>query len=434
MKDRKLACMLDCSRNAVFHPEQVKRFADYLAKMGYNQLLLYTEDTYEIDDEPYFGYLRGKYTQAELKDIDKYCRAKGIELVPCIQTLAHLGAITRWKKYYEFTDVDDILLVDDERTYELIEKMFQSISKTFSSRLIHVGLDEAHNIGRGKYLDAQGYEKSFTLFMRHLLRVYEIANKYGFQIKIWSDAFTKFVEGNIDNKELLEQTFSNLPKDIDFCFWEYYSKDVAKYDRRISFHKQYCGKTTFAGGAICWLGYVQMIQKSLEIADVAIESLLKNDIQDVMVTMWGDGGAQCSFYSVLPVLLYYAEKLKGNNDLADIKKKFFDMCVVEWDTFLLLDLPNKVGDQSNLSILPPNPSLYMLYNDYFAGSFDCMVADGDGEPYEQYAKELQAFSNLEEFGYIFDVLSKLCSVLAKKYELGVKTRRAYLAKDKSTLR
>ena len=64
--------MLDCSRNAVMKPEAVKKFIDYLAKMGYNMLELYTEDTYRPEGEPYFGYLRGGYTGAEIREIDPH--------------------------------------------------------------------------------------------------------------------------------------------------------------------------------------------------------------------------------------------------------------------------------------------------------------------------------------------------------------------------
>ena len=43
--------MLDCSRNAVRTVESVKRFIDELALMGYNQLLFYAEDMYEIKND-----------------------------------------------------------------------------------------------------------------------------------------------------------------------------------------------------------------------------------------------------------------------------------------------------------------------------------------------------------------------------------------------
>ena len=88
--------MLDCSRNAVPNIPFLKRFIDILSEIGYNELQLYTEDLYEIDDEPYFGYLRGRFTKNDIIEIDQYCISKGIELVPCIQTLAHLDNMFRW--------------------------------------------------------------------------------------------------------------------------------------------------------------------------------------------------------------------------------------------------------------------------------------------------------------------------------------------------
>ena len=45
---------------------ELKRFILILEKMGYNCLQLYTEDTYEIEVEPLFGYRRGRYSKAEL--------------------------------------------------------------------------------------------------------------------------------------------------------------------------------------------------------------------------------------------------------------------------------------------------------------------------------------------------------------------------------
>ena len=48
---RRFGTMLDCSRNAVMTVEALKRWIDLTADLGYNTLLLYTEDTYEIEGE-----------------------------------------------------------------------------------------------------------------------------------------------------------------------------------------------------------------------------------------------------------------------------------------------------------------------------------------------------------------------------------------------
>ena len=123
--------LLDCSRNAVLRVDALKDYVLYMACMGYTYLELYTEDTYEIKDEPYFGYMRGRYTQKEIKEIDRFAQIFGIELVPCIQTLAHLDCIFRYEKYKAINDVGNILLLRDERTYRLIEKCLKRFVSRF---------------------------------------------------------------------------------------------------------------------------------------------------------------------------------------------------------------------------------------------------------------------------------------------------------------
>ena len=51
--------MVDMSRNAVMNVKTVKFFMRKCALMGLNSFMLYTEDTYEIEGRPYFGYMRG---------------------------------------------------------------------------------------------------------------------------------------------------------------------------------------------------------------------------------------------------------------------------------------------------------------------------------------------------------------------------------------
>ena len=80
---RTFGTMLDCSRNAVPNLHTLKKWVDLTASLGYNTLLLYTEDTYEVPDEPYFGYMRGRYTQAELRELDAYANERGMTMIFC---------------------------------------------------------------------------------------------------------------------------------------------------------------------------------------------------------------------------------------------------------------------------------------------------------------------------------------------------------------
>ena len=169
--------MLDCSRNAVMSVEGVKAFIDKISAMGYNALQLYTEDTYEITEEPLFGYMRGRYTKVELKEIDAYAKARDVELIPCIQTLGHLDQLFPWKHFQPIQDIYNILFVGEERTYALIERMFATCAECFTSRKINIGMDEAHMLGLGRYLDKHGYHKRSEILLEHLKRVCEIAEK-----------------------------------------------------------------------------------------------------------------------------------------------------------------------------------------------------------------------------------------------------------------
>ena len=93
MEKKYFGVMLDAAKYAVMKPEQVKKFAKTIKSFGYNMIELYVEDTYQVDGEPYFGYMRGGYTKEQLKDIVSYCNGIGVEVIPCMQTLAHLKTI-----------------------------------------------------------------------------------------------------------------------------------------------------------------------------------------------------------------------------------------------------------------------------------------------------------------------------------------------------
>ncbi|MBE6633266.1 MAG: beta-N-acetylhexosaminidase [Ruminococcaceae bacterium] len=425
--------MIDMSRNAVMNMESLKRFLQLLKKMGYNCVMLYTEDTYEVDGEPYFGYLRGRYSKAEMKEIDAFATSLGMTVIPCIQTLAHLNAIFRWGKFP--LDCDDILLTDDERTYELIDHMFATLSECFVSRKIHIGMDEAHMLGRGKHLDRHGYETVNTIMKRHLARVCEIAKKYDYELMLWSDMyFRPWNNGKytVPKCEVPREVVESLPESVIPVYWDYYQSEESIYSGMIENHKQLSKKTWFAGGAWSWYGMIPYNRFTVESMLPALDACRKHGIKNVFMTMWGDDGAECSHFSQLPSLFYLAEYAKGNTDEASIKEKFKRMIGIDYDEFMNIDLPNDVVEYQGR---PRNPSKYMLYSDYFNGFLDPTVCLGAGEKYKGYAEKLHATAKKSRrYGYVFDAAAKLCDVLAIKYELGVRTRKAYDAGDKEELR
>jgi len=46
------------------------------------------------------------------------------------------------KKFKNNNSTSEVLLVEYDETYQLIEKMIRTITKPFRSKLIHIGMDE----------------------------------------------------------------------------------------------------------------------------------------------------------------------------------------------------------------------------------------------------------------------------------------------------
>lgn len=421
--------MLDMSRNAVMRVDEIKKFILLIKKMGYDTLGLYIEDTYEIDGEPYFGYLRGRYTCKELKEIDKFALENGIEVIPHIQTLAHLHALSRHRAYSSIFDMDDVLLIDEPKTYELIEKMFKTLSECFSSRIINIGFDEAFGVGRGKYLDKHGFCDRYEMLTRHLNKVCELAVKFGFNPHMWSDMFYRIACNDYIPADIPETVKKLVPEQVGLAYWDYYRKDKAFLDEMLKSHKSFNREVWFAGGAWSWLGHSPLQTQSFDTMQPAIKSVIDNGIEHVMITMWGDCGRECSFYSLIHILYAIRQYGYGNFDLDKIKDGFNKTFGLDFDAFSTLSLPNDMNENFHMAD-PINPARVILFNDLLLGIFDANIAVNDEIPYANYAKKIkEQKQSAGEFAYVFDTIYKLCKVLELKQRLGVDLRKAY--KDKN---
>ena len=116
-----------------------------------------------------------------------------------------------------------------------------------------------------------------------------------------------------------------------------------------------------------------------------------------------------------------------------IKEGFNAIFGVNYDDFMLLDLPNLPSFNAK-QMVPEGMCKSLLYMDPLMGLFDQALKKKGHIPYAEYATKIRdASMRVKEFGYIFDELATLCDVLEIKAELGIKTRKAYKEKDKAGL-
>lgn len=434
-----LGVLIDCSRNAVLKVETFQRLVKHLALMGYSSIQLYTEDTYEIKEYPYFGYMRGRYTGEQLKNMDQYANRFGIELIPCIQTLAHLGTSLKWEAFSDILDCNDILLIDEEKTYDLIDAMFRTMSNNISSRKINIGMDEAHMIGLGKYLDQHGYQDRTTLLLKHFGRLMEIARKYRYEPMMWSDMFFRLASSGeyYDTESPIRQdVIEMIPDDISLVYWDYYSVDPKKYDGMLKKHKQLSSNIIFAAGAWKWTGFSSNNRFSRRAGEIAHKSCIRNEIKDVFITAWGDNGAEASIYSILPTLQFWAElSYTDSADSSRLEERFTACVGANYADFMSLDMTMLVPGNTSPNNHSLNPSKYLLYQDVLCGLFDRHVIPNEYSSHFQRCAEhfQQCMKRNPVWQELFLTQYSLSRVLAVKCDAGMNIRQAYHTKNRETL-
>lgn len=432
-----LCYMADMSRNAVYNMPTAKRMLRYLALMGYDSIMLYTEDTFELPEYPYFGHMRGRFSKEQLKEIDDYAYDLGLEVIPCVQTLAHLATALRWPGF-KFQDTGDILMVGDENTYKFIDAIMKVCAECFRSRRINIGMDEAHMLARGNYLLKNGYRPSSDVMLEHLERVVAICENNGFHPMIWSDMFFRMAfngQYRVREGEISPEIIAKVPKNLTLIYWDYYSLDSQLFTHMLDCHLKFNNPISFAGGAWKWYGFAPHNRFSVASTQMQLDVCADKGVDSIIVTSWGDNGGEASQFSTLSSMIYFAERGydKTVND-AKLEARCLDCFGIGYEALLTLDAPNELPGVSIDIGRPVNPSRYLLFNDPLEGLLDVhMKAEETPAAFAESAKRLFAYKDDPNFGYIYDTLAKLCAVLADKCDISLRAREYYLSGDKSAL-
>lgn len=433
-----LGVMADASRNAVPTVEAVKRMLRCMALMGFNRFMLYTEDTYAVPGQPYFGYMRGRYTREELRACDDCADRLGIEMIPCIQTLAHMPRVLQWQCYEDVSDTEDILLAGEPKTYRLLEELITAASAPFRSNRIHIGMDEAHFIGLGQYLTRNGARPRFDILCDHLEKTAEIARKHHLKPMIWSDMFYRLLDpsGDYADVEIPREVTERIPESVQLVYWNYYSSDKELYLRQLRQHERMKPGTVFAGGVWTWNGMAVSCSKTLATTLPAVEACREVGIRDVLVTLWGDDGAETDLFQALLGLQLYAELsyTPGAVDRGTLGRRFRECTGGDPDAFWDLDrIDNVVGNKRNEAAV--NTSKLALYQDIMTGLFDFHFRGrGLSAYYGDLTERFRRYADAgDRWAYLFAPLAELCAVLSRKADMGLEITRAYREKDSAAL-
>ena len=428
--------MADISRCNVLNLETVKYMMRKMALMGMNQYMLYAEDVFEVEGYPYFGYLRGKYSKDEIKELDQYALALGIELVPCIQLLGHLSAHMKWDAAAPYKDTASTMLVGADATYALIGKILDTVCDTFTTRKIHIGMDETHDLGVGKALDKYGYIPREELYFKHLARISPMLLERGLEPMMWSDMFFRLAAkdipdfGDFDDRVSLPEDIGEKAAGIRPVFWDYYNASQKHYEKALFEHQKFGMDTMFAGGVWLWSGFAPIYSHSLKNTLPALRACKKYGTKEVLATLWNNGSESALVHSLAGLAWYADFDYVGEYDEESVKECFALSTGLKYEDMMLLEgLEHPTADAFCATRA-------LLYNDPLLGLADAHLGSGEGlsAHYARLTKEISEIADRQ--GYMapsFKTLAALSDVLENKADFGLRLTAAYKEGDRETL-
>ena len=435
-----LGVMIESSRNGVMTSDSVKAFLRRCALMGINVFMLYTEDTYEVPEQPFFGYLRGRYTQNELRELDDYAYNIGIEMFPCIQTLAHLRQVLQWQESCkDVTDTDDILLVGEEKTYRLLEQMISAASASFRSNRIHVGMDEAHALGTGQYKKRHGEQHTSDIMNEHLSRVCHICNRFKLKPMMWSDMYFRI--GSKTNSyydlgtKIPQDVIDNIPKDVELVYWDYQHLDYNFYVQFIDLHRRLGKEPIVAPGAWNWNHFWSALPFAYSAIEPCMRACKEKNVRQVFITTWGDDGMENDIYSTLPALQFFAELAYADSvDEELLKANFRGSCGGDIDAYNMASKIDSPPCLENYKHNMNNVSKWLLWDDPFIGLCE-PLQEGQSfiEHYATLAKELEGAIGKDNASKRLRFPAQIAKVLAIKSDCRKNLVAAYKDNDKKKI-
>ena len=316
--------MIDVSRGKVPKTEELKKLIDFMSELKYNQFQLYIDDIiFAYPSFPEYWKDNDPITPGEIKELSAYCKERCIELVPNQNCFGHME---KWLAIPELTHLaiceDGYTLPGykhqpphslnplDPESFELVKKIFADIMPYYESDYINICCDETNEIGMGKTEAAAKETSKEDVYIDFLLKIHELAKKYGKQTMFWDDRLI-----------LHPEAMKKLPRDIIPLDWGY-EPHSTMVESRTKFLAEEGFDFYVCPGTSGWLSFLgrnkNMVANQLRYAIYG----KKYNALGYLLTEWGDGGhTQFPVITILPYV-YGAGVSWGCDENVDIEDAF----------------------------------------------------------------------------------------------------------------
>ena len=314
--------MLDISRDKVPTMASLRRMVDVLSALGYNQFQLYTEHTFAYKAHATVWADASPMTAEEIRELDAYCRDRGIELVPNQNSFGHLE---KWFKHPEYRPLAEApyggvktswkstmvvpraLCPTDPQSIAFIASLYDELLPNFTSKLFNVGCDEVWELesaGMGRSWDDVSKTSRQKVWIDYFKKVVAEAEKRGRTVMFWDDMVVRrhpeLIPELPKNAIALEGGYE-LKKGIDACIYERDCANLAKN----------CYRFYVCPGSSTWNAITGRHFNMKTNVDEAVSAGLKYGAEGFLMCDWGNGGMCQPWITALPSLIYMRAKIDG---------------------------------------------------------------------------------------------------------------------------
>jgi hypothetical protein len=272
--------MLDVSRDKVPTLETVMALVDRLASWKVNHVELYMEHTFRYTDHGEVWVAASPFTPLEIRRLDEFCRDRHVELTPNQNCLGH------WERWLQHDRYRGLALApegfDDQRgrhrapttidpsnpdALALVRELLAELLPNFSSRRVHVGLDEPWELPAERIDD----------YLMWLLRLRTLPELAGREMLVWGDIL-----------EARPEILARVPIGVTVCEWGY--DDWHPFDTRAAAYEAAEVPFWVAPGTSSWLTILGRWTNMIGNHRSAAAAALAHGGQGYLNTDWGDQG------------------------------------------------------------------------------------------------------------------------------------------------
>ena len=188
---------------------------DVAKAAGYNALLVEWEDTFpwSIDER---WRSETAYTQAQVRKFAEEAKARGLEIIPLVQSLGHMETPLTPPEYEDLREIpfrSDSLNPLADGASDLVMGMVEEVLELLPGvKRFHLGGDESWTFGKApdtaKFIKRHGKAE---LYRRHIEPVIDMLNARGVRPILWSDMMHDWPMADL----------RRFVKKVDLCPWGY---------------------------------------------------------------------------------------------------------------------------------------------------------------------------------------------------------------------